>query len=367
MTATGPICFWSYTHRDDSLEGGRIRRLAASISNEYEILTGETLELFVDNTAIAWGDKWRSAINDALTRTAFFIPVITPLYLRSVECRREFLEFSGKAKSIGSMELLLPILYSPTPAMEDSDSEDEIVRLVRETQREDWTSLRLADEASEKYRTAVHQLAARLVEVMAVEAAKPLPELRNDEGEEGESGFLDDVAAAEENIESWQATMTDLFGELQKIQGTTVDITERLHQSDNRGGGARGRLVVLKNFADNIATPSRRINELGHEFARSVIASDPGVRQLILRSKAEALTPKSMEQAESLVTTITTLASLSQRMADGVEDFLLQLSKGDNLSRVIRSPIAQLRTGMSALTDANSVISEWGRLARQNQ
>ncbi|GIJ24535.1 hypothetical protein [Micromonospora lutea] len=263
------------------------------------------------------------------------------------------------------MELLLPILYSPTPAVEDSGSEDEIVRLVRETQREDWTSLRLADEASEKYRTAVHQLAARLVEVMAAETAKPLPELRNDEGEEGESGFLDDVAEAEENVESWQAILSDLSEELQKIQVTTVNSTERLHQSDKRGGGARGRLAVLKHFADSIATPSQRISELGHEFARSVIASDPGVRQLVLRSKAEALTPKSKEQAESLAATITKLASMSQRMADGVEEFLRQLSKGDGLSRVTRTPLGQLRMGMSALTDANAVISEWGRLARQ--
>ncbi|MFI7578695.1 hypothetical protein [Micromonospora sp. NPDC049497] len=364
MTSAGPICFWSYTHRDNDLEGGRIRRLAESISNEYEILTGETLELFVDNTAIAWGDSWGGIINDALARTAFFIPVITPLYLRSTECRREFLEFLGRAKSIDSMNLLLPILYSHTPAVEDSSSEDEIVRLVRATQREDWRTLRLADESSEKYRTAVHQLAARLVEVMATESAKPLPELRNDEGEEGESGFLDDVAEAEENAESWQATLTDLFEELEKVQVTTVDVTDKLRQSDRRGGGARGRLVVLKQFADRIAMPAQRITELGHEFARSVIASDPGVRQLILRSKAEALTPKSREQAESLMATITSLVSSSQQMSDGVEYFLGELSKGDGLSRVLRSPMAQLRAGMSALTDANAVIAEWGRLAR---
>lgn len=363
MTSSGPICFWSYTHRDDDLEGGRIRRLANSISNEYELMTGESLEMFVDNTAIAWGQRWRSVIDDALTRTAFFIPVITPLYLRSNECRREFLEFSGKARNLGSIDLLLPILYSDTPAVSDSSNDDEIVRLVRDIQRSDWRQLRLADESSEKYRTAVHELAARLVEVMAAESARPLPDPPTDDIED-EPGFLDDVAQAEESAESWQAILSDLSQEIQTVEAIVADATTRLKESDLRGGGARGRLVVVRRFSDEIEEPSRRINKLGKEFVRSVVAADPGVRELIQRSKTEALTSSGREQADSFLQIVGNLAESSEMMANGTKEFLVALDGSVGLSRVLRPPIGRLRSGISAVNDAHAVFSEWSRLAR---
>jgi hypothetical protein len=34
--------FWSYVHEDDENEGGRIRRLAESLRNEYALMTGGT-------------------------------------------------------------------------------------------------------------------------------------------------------------------------------------------------------------------------------------------------------------------------------------------------------------------------------------
>ncbi len=103
--------FWSYAHDDDILDGGAILELAHAIEEEYNLLSGEPLELFVDRSSIAWGDKWRERIDSALSQTTFFIPIITPRYFTRTECRRELLEFAGKAKSLGVDELLLPILY----------------------------------------------------------------------------------------------------------------------------------------------------------------------------------------------------------------------------------------------------------------
>jgi len=60
------VGFWSYVHADDEAEGGRIRRLAERIRNEYSVLTGEDLAIFVDREDIAWGDEWRRRIADAL-------------------------------------------------------------------------------------------------------------------------------------------------------------------------------------------------------------------------------------------------------------------------------------------------------------
>lgn len=67
--------FWSYVHADDDAEGERISRLARDVTAQFEMLTGEQLELFIDRDQIKWGDVWRESINAGLASVAFFIPV----------------------------------------------------------------------------------------------------------------------------------------------------------------------------------------------------------------------------------------------------------------------------------------------------
>ena len=40
--------FWSYVHADDQAEGERISRLARDVADQFEMLTGEPLALFLD-------------------------------------------------------------------------------------------------------------------------------------------------------------------------------------------------------------------------------------------------------------------------------------------------------------------------------
>jgi hypothetical protein len=49
--------FWSYTHVDNAADGSRILRLAERIKDEFALLTGEDLELFVDHESLKWGDE----------------------------------------------------------------------------------------------------------------------------------------------------------------------------------------------------------------------------------------------------------------------------------------------------------------------
>lgn len=86
--------FWSYVHADDEAEGGRIACLARDVSSQFEMLTGDTLELFLDRDAIKWGDDWKNKVDSSLASVAFFIPVLTPRYFKSPECRRELQFFA---------------------------------------------------------------------------------------------------------------------------------------------------------------------------------------------------------------------------------------------------------------------------------
>lgn len=78
--------FWSYVHADEEAEGGRIARLARDVRDQFQVLTSEPLELFLDRDPLSWGDAWRDKIDSNLASVAFFIPVLTPRYFMSPEC-----------------------------------------------------------------------------------------------------------------------------------------------------------------------------------------------------------------------------------------------------------------------------------------
>lgn len=97
----GRIGFWSYVHADDATEGGRVRKLASDLREQYALISGESIEIFVDRNAIVWGDNWREKIDSSLASILFFISVITPRYFQSAQCRRELQELLGVLSASG--------------------------------------------------------------------------------------------------------------------------------------------------------------------------------------------------------------------------------------------------------------------------
>jgi hypothetical protein len=128
---SGSRGFWSYVHTDDEAEGNHISRLAKDVAAQFEMLTCESLSLFLDTGSLEWGTDWREEINSSLATVAFFIPVITPRYFRSAECRRELQRFARRATQLGVKELVLPLLYVDFPAWRDEPNTDDLITLVR--------------------------------------------------------------------------------------------------------------------------------------------------------------------------------------------------------------------------------------------
>jgi hypothetical protein len=160
------VAFLSYAHRDNDLDRGRVRGLADDIIGEFELMTGEPLQLFVDSSSIEWGQEWRSQIDAGLHHASFLIAIVSPLYLRSPECRREFLEFAELSRSRPAGHVILPILYAGIDRPAGAGAVDEVADRVRRIQYEDWRSLRLTSRTAPAYRQAVHRLAERLVQLV---------------------------------------------------------------------------------------------------------------------------------------------------------------------------------------------------------
>ena len=110
--------------------------------------------------SLEWGVEWRKLISTTISGTTFFIPVISPSYLKSANCRDEFEQFWTKASNSILGELLLPILW--VRVYPDRDEEEEIWKVAQERQYVDWTEIRKKDENSPEYKGLIDEMGERL-------------------------------------------------------------------------------------------------------------------------------------------------------------------------------------------------------------
>ncbi len=159
--------FVSYSHQDqDSNTGGDIRRFAADVVDALEGIHGRTVQLFLDVNDVRWGEDLWSRLDDELQASTFLIPFITPRYLKSEGCRREFTLFSEAAQRNDSEQLLLPLLWIAPPALRSGASGDPIVERLRSIFRVDASAARRADPGSAEYGNKVEEVAERLEQVI---------------------------------------------------------------------------------------------------------------------------------------------------------------------------------------------------------
>ena len=366
MSLTNTVGFWSYTHRDNDLDGGRIIRLAERLRDEYELLTGDELQIFIDKKDLSWGDEWKARIDDALIGTTFFIPIVTPKFFRSSECRRELILFADQAESLGVKELLLPLLYLDVPALHDESTEDEAVSKIKQTQYVNWTELRLEDEDSARYRREVNKLAKRLAEIASLVSQRPTVLLEESKSVEAEEefppGFYESMAEAEALLPEWQ-TIIVRIGELSREIGEAMEkATAEVAVSDKRNGGFAGRLRVAKNLAATLSPVANEMESLSAQYSSTLVRVDPGVLTII-RLVGEAVDDQSeaseVEQARDLFESITGFATISRDNVETIGTFIGTLASIGNFDRGLGQQMRKIKSALQKIIDGQAVMDEW--------
>ena len=361
--------FWSYVHADDEADGDRISRLARDVASQFQMLTGEPLELFLDRDAIKWGEVWRDKIDSSLASVAFFISVMTPRYFMSAECRRELQFFARQATRLGIKELVLPLVYVDVPSLHDEAAADDLISLVRTFQWEDWRELRFADVASEGYRRGVARLAARLVEAnrqveksdrtaIALQAADSL-QISTDDS----PGFIDRIATAEETLPKLVATIEAIGRDIEHIGQVMQEAAAGIQQSDRHAKGFAARLLIARKVARQLSEPADRVWSFGNEFASQLHEVDEGVRAIIEHAAAELeQNPESKSEICSFfaaIRSLSTAAHVGLTSAQGMIDVIEPIEK---MSRDLRPVLRRLRQGLTTMVEAREVSDEWVQL-----
>lgn len=360
--------FWSYVHVDDDADGGRVARLAHDVAAQFEMLTGEKIDLFLDRDDIDWGEDWRNKIDESLSSVGFFIAVLTPRYFTSPECRRELQRFARRAKDLGIKELVLPLLYVEVPALHEDNPSDDLVALVKPFQWEDWRELRFSDVDFGEYRRGVARLAQRLVEankkadeVNIVAAALEL-EPTTEDGDDS-PGLLDQLVATEETLPQWGKTLEAISEEITRIGSIVQEAADDMERSDKQGKSFAARLTIARRLSQRMREPSEKVWSFGNDFASQLHQVDAGLRAMIEQAPNEV--NENAEARADICDFFNSIEEMSAAAHEGlgaIQSMVDAISPVEAMSRDLRRPLKRLRQGLTLMVEAREVTDEWVEL-----
>lgn len=374
--------FWSYAHSDDEGSGGQIRRLKVQLDHAFKLHRGEQLASFFDRTGdhkIEWGEEWRSKIRTSISGTTFFIPVISPSYLKSPMCRQEFDEFVKKAAESDLNELILPILWVPI----DPESEDEqrIYDAAGERQWVDWSKHRKLDESSSEYKGLVDEMGERLAKVARSVARRPEVAVvldgddasnSPDDPRESTPAESPEPTASDGDVAVWNSNSPGLYD----VGTDAVARAESFAAHLTSGFQALNALVdnVLKpNPLNAQATPGQRnfyfkriANEMKpyvQQFETSIAAAEEDALHLndLMYELVDLLQDPEMRAAIDLQN-VGRLKQLPAQLAVSFGDydsFRHQLSSLGRMSRDLREPLSAFERAFSAMDEIQTLVRDW--------
>ncbi|WP_326945236.1 toll/interleukin-1 receptor domain-containing protein [Amycolatopsis sp. NBC_01307] len=356
--------FWSYVHRDDAAEGERISQLARDVVSQFEMISGETISLFLDRDSMEWGDKWRAKIDTTLASVAFFVPIITPRYFMSTECRRELNFFARRANELGIPELVMPIKYIDFPGLTDDSPLDDSISLIKSFQWEDWTETRFCSRTSPEYRQAVARLAERMYRVnSALEATSvtvPKPVVPDAGGADDALGFVDIISQSEVAFPQWSATLEKLgkaiteIGEIMGVAGTAIQ------DGVKRAEPYSARLAILEEAAGQLEEPTTRIESLANAYSSQLHNVDEGISLILRMIPAEiASQTTSATDIRSFCDSLTGLAKAAAEGLGHIETMTEMLEQTEGMTRAIRPVVRRLRKSLTLLLEAREITQTW--------
>ncbi len=142
---TKPDAFLSYTRFDDRY--GKVAEFRKHLSDIVEEVSGDRFEIFHDvddETGVRIGQNWNSVLDAKINETRFFIPILTPKFFKSRNCRNELRNFLKLEKEAGRDDLILPIYFIESRILEDPMllANDDLAQVVSARQFWDWRKLR---------------------------------------------------------------------------------------------------------------------------------------------------------------------------------------------------------------------------------
>lgn len=349
--------FWSYAHKDDENTHGAISLLLENICREYEVQTGDSLSVFVD-TDIKWGSDWKKAITDAVCQTTFFIPVLTPTYLKRPNCLNELRNAKHLFEEAGIEKGIYPIHFIDITRALDTFPNDELANLIHRIQGFLLYENDARNPKSIKYQAAIEKIVHELI-------------LIDDEQREGQGsiarrvsrsepfdqgGILDNLAKFEEESGKQIAVLSEIESDFSLVGKLASNKSLELEHLSQDQSFAK-RLAITKELAKELKEPAARINSNCGKFTSGVAEIGRGVWAYV--DFVKTVNPESRSQ--EFETTILETADSAHQAFSQVNSFDKSLQTIEKLSRELRTPIGEIRSGIECLLSTDQSFTTWAK------
>ena len=365
--------FWSYKHEDNQAEGGRVIELANDIVEQYSLISGDTIKLIIDKDHLEWGDKWRKKIDESLETVAFFIPVLTPRYFKSIECRRELRYIIDKSKQTGLEGIVLPILYVEVDELKEEEPKDDLVKVLKEFQWENWTELRFCDRDSGNYRKNVARLANKLIKAnllisgtgdktppKVMQSQQDKISLGNIETKEEPLGNVDIMVRFEETLPVWSESVNQFSDSLLEINQITTRHTDELNRIGSEDKVYAIRQAIARKMSSEMEEPVKGINKNANLFISQLYDINQGVDIIFdLISSKEDIPVEDIEGIKSIFESLETIYTSYNDALGSFSKLIESINPLENYSRDLRPVLKRFKQGITIMFEAKDVLDNW--------
>lgn len=158
--------FWSYAKLDDK-KPHKLTALREAFKISLDQTVGLETQVFVDVDDLKWGDDWYEKLDELVSDSNLFLPVMSPSYFNSKMCMREL------SWAISREKLIIPIYYRDCPKglhcsfKENNDENNELNNIsvkISESQYKDFRTLRNKELSSELVQNYLDEVAADIAQ-----------------------------------------------------------------------------------------------------------------------------------------------------------------------------------------------------------
>lgn len=357
--------FFSYARKDDERSHGGISAIRKAIEDTYALTTGEELDIFQDTEDIAWGDNWREEIQQNLGITYFFIPIITPTYLRRPACLGELKRMYQIFSETRSPKGIFPIHFVDCSKAIDSLNDDEIASLLKSQQCIMWGDLKYLDPSDGRYQRRIDEIVQRMIDFSEeLEAYQPpmLPGTTHQALDENDAGGLI------ERLGDIDVISADLIEEIQSIT-SLIDVVGQTFAANNVDQNApfSKKVVVMRTIAQQLEEPAEQIEVRCKTYSQLIKRMDTSFHALVELSEISASMNNDVP-IEAIHSFATTMQKLNEDVKEPffqLHHFCSVLRNTEKLSRDLHRPLHRVRSAIEDFGSSQKYYREWDDLARK--
>ena len=183
-------------------------------------------------------------------------------------------------------------------------------------------------------------------------------------GDEESPGYLELWVDAEETMPRITTALEEILKATEEIGDLARKGTDEINDSDEAGGGSKGRLVVAIRFAERLDGPIAGLEEVAKQYRADVYSVDAAVDTML--AQVEKLEYEDDEAADiaSGLSALSQLGRALEGALPSIQGFRESVTGISNMARPVRTRTKRLADVLDDIMETSSKFAAWGDRAR---